>query len=364
MTDALILGGGIAGSAAATLIARTGRSVRLLERQTGAHHKVCGEFLSIEACDHLATLGIDAAALGAVAIDTVAVVSGRRIAEARLPFTAMGLSRFRLDEVMIERAASAGVIVERGVRVRSAEGRLVRTSAGDREAAIVMLATGKQRMRTGDGDEPMQGDDDPFIGFKMHLHPTPPARAHLAGRIVLILFEGGYAGLQMIEDGRANLCLVIRKARLKQLGGTWDAVWAMLCTLPHCAEWLAGADQLFDRPCTIANLPYGLAPDPFATDGMTRLGDQAGMTASLTGDGMAAALRSAFIAAQCVIEGRGIMEYGARHKAQIQGQIRRAMALQRLSDSRLARATGMLALELWPGLLRHAARATRLAAWR
>lgn len=346
------------------LIAQTGRSVRLLERQSGPHHKVCGEFLSVEACDHLATLGIDATALGAVVMDTIQVISGRHTAQAPLSFTALGLSRFRLDEALLERAAMSGADVERGVRVRGATGSCVQTSAGDREAAIIMLATGKQRVRIQDeGDGAGQVDNDPFVGFKMHIRPTPQARTRLTGRIVLVLFEGGYAGLQMIEDGRANICLVMRKARLKQVGGTWDAVWAMLGALPHCADLLADAEPLFDNPCTIANLPYGLAAEHAAKGNIIRLGDQAGMTASLTGDGMAAALRSAFIAAQCVSEGRDIAEYRVRHKQQIQGQIRRAMALQRLQDYRLPRAAGILTLQLWPGLLSHAARATRLGAW-
>lgn len=363
MTDALILGAGLAGSTAATLIAQTGRSVRLLERQAGPHHKVCGEFLSIEAHDHLTALGIDTIALGGVAIDTVQVISGKRMVESRLPFTALGLSRFRLDEALIERAVSAGAIVERGIRVRSAGDTQAQTSVGDREAAMVMLATGKQRMRAKESDDSGHGDNDPFVGFKMHLCPTPQARKRLKGRIILILFDGGYAGLQMIEGGRANVCLVIRKARLKHLGGTWGNVWQMLCTLPHCSDLLADAEPLFENPCTIANLSYGLVPDQAATDGIIRLGDQAGMTASLTGDGMAAALRSAFIAAQCVAEGRDVLEYRAQHKAQIQVQIRRAMALQRLQDSRLPKMAGMMALELWPGLLKYAARATRLGPW-
>ena len=57
MTDALVLGGGLAGSGAAILLARAGRSVSLIERETGPHHNVCGEFLSIEARDHLEALG-------------------------------------------------------------------------------------------------------------------------------------------------------------------------------------------------------------------------------------------------------------------------------------------------------------------
>ena len=43
------IGGGPAGSALATRLARSGREVVLVERETGPHDKVCGEFLSWEA---------------------------------------------------------------------------------------------------------------------------------------------------------------------------------------------------------------------------------------------------------------------------------------------------------------------------
>jgi len=45
----LVVGGGLAGAMAGLRLARAGRSVVLLEKEPGAHHKVCGEFLSPEA---------------------------------------------------------------------------------------------------------------------------------------------------------------------------------------------------------------------------------------------------------------------------------------------------------------------------
>ena len=45
----IVVGGGLAGSAFAIELARHGRPVIVLERTPGAHHKVCGEFLSAEA---------------------------------------------------------------------------------------------------------------------------------------------------------------------------------------------------------------------------------------------------------------------------------------------------------------------------
>lgn len=363
MTDALILGGGLAGGAAALLLARQGKAVRVIERERQAHHNICGEFLSVEAHDHLRALGIDPLDLGAVPIDRVRLVSGRTKVEGRLPFTALGLGRNVLDEALLDRAQAAGAEVERGVRVRELSGEAVRTSAGDREGGHILLATGKLPIRE-DGAPARQSDPDAYVGFKMHYRISPVAQARLTGVIQLVLFDGGYAGLQLVDHARANLCLVIRQRRLAALGGQWADIAAMLHALPYVGDLLADAEPLFDKPLAIANLAYGPSSAQNANDPVYRLGDQAGMTASLTGDGMAMALRSAFIAAQCLSDGRDAAFYRAWHRADTGRQLRRAMALQRAVGHPLARHVGVGIVRLWPALLGHLAGATRLPEWR
>ena len=104
----MIVGGGLAGASAACRLAREGRRVALLEREAGPAHKVCGEFLSGEALVELAGLGVDAAALGAAPITGMRMVHRGRMAECRLPFPAAGLSRYVLDEALLQRAAALG----------------------------------------------------------------------------------------------------------------------------------------------------------------------------------------------------------------------------------------------------------------
>jgi len=95
--DVLIVGGGLAGSAAAIMLARAGRSVVLVERESLPQHKVCGEFLSQEAMTYLSSLGIDLIGLGAVAIRSVRLAGRAGQSEAMLPFAAMSLTRQRLE---------------------------------------------------------------------------------------------------------------------------------------------------------------------------------------------------------------------------------------------------------------------------
>ncbi len=204
----VIVGGGPAGAAAAC---RLGRRATLLERERGPAHKVCGEFISGEAVADLAGLGVDVAALGASAIGAVRLVHRGRVAEARLPFRAAGLSRRVLDEALLARAAAAGAAVHRGVRVRSAAPGRVQTDAGAVEAPALLLATGKHDLR-GLARQP-GAEPEALVGFKLHLRLRAAQQAALAGHVEVLLFAGGYAGLQLVEDGVANLCLLADRAR-------------------------------------------------------------------------------------------------------------------------------------------------------
>src|SRR5690606_21932983 len=87
-SEAIVVGGGLAGASAACVLAQAGRPVLVIERETKPCHKVCGEFLGIEAQTYLARLGIDLNGLDASRISSVRLVHGTRVAEARLPFEA------------------------------------------------------------------------------------------------------------------------------------------------------------------------------------------------------------------------------------------------------------------------------------
>src|SRR5690606_5229886 len=116
--ETVVIGGGPARSAAAIYLARQGMPVRLLERQPGPHHKVCGEFISYEAAHHLKNLGLDLPALGAIPIRHTRFYNSEQELEFDLPFTAWSLSRCTLDSALLMQAESAGAIVERGTAVR------------------------------------------------------------------------------------------------------------------------------------------------------------------------------------------------------------------------------------------------------
>lgn len=361
VSEALVLGGGLAGGAAAVLLARAGVEVRLLEREASPTHKVCGEFLSVEARQDLCRLGLDPARLGGVPIDRLRLVAGTSQVEAKLPFVALGLSRKLLDEALLDLAAGEGARIERGVRVTGMGEGNVATSVGTLRSGHVLLATGKHDVR---GARRIVGDaSSDYVGFKLHFRLGAKPRNALAGAIDLILFDGGYAGLQLVSHDVANLCLVVRKGRLARAGGNWDALFADLLREPGFATRLDDAQTLFPQPLTVAKLPYGYLCDPrdCALPGLFRIGDQGAKTASLSGDGMAIALRTAHLAASAILQGATGREYHQSLRKAVSRQVGRAMLLQKAAElPSLAVQAGFGLLRIYPGLLGHLAKATRL----
>src|SRR5205814_1454116 len=85
--DALVIGGGPAGSTAAILLAMAGWSVTLLERSQFPRRKVCGEYLSATNLPLLDHLGVGAAfrAEAGPPIRKVAIFAGKSSVQADLP---------------------------------------------------------------------------------------------------------------------------------------------------------------------------------------------------------------------------------------------------------------------------------------
>ena len=359
MKRATIIGGGLAGGAAATRLAQRGQAPLLLERESGTHDKICGEFLSVEAGRHLGALGFDVARLGGARIDRVRIHAGRRIAEARLPFVATGVTRRSLDAALLDHATAAGAEVRRDTAVRHiADGRAV-TGDGATDAGPLLLATGKHDLR-GESRDPA-GTIQGLIGFKQFFRAGPRLRAALAGAVDVTTFDGGYAGVQCVEGDRVNLCLLVDRGRFKALGGTWPALFAALAREPGLAM-LAEAEPLLDKPLTMSNVPYGYLATPTPHDGLYRLGDQAAVIPSFCGDGMAMALHGGRLAADMLADGAPAPAYQARLRGDVARQVRLATGLQRFATSAPGRFALVAGLAAVPSALAALARWTRVEA--
>lgn len=360
--DVVVVGGGPAGSAAAIHLASAGVRVTLLERTRAAHDVVCGEFLSAGAQAHLAALGVAVAPPLGAPIRRLRLIRGTQEVEARLPFTALGLSRRVLDERLLERARAVGVTVRRGVTVRAVEPGAAVLADGSRvTAGAVFLATGKHDLRS---HRRPAGIHPGLVGLKMRLDGGGDRRERRdGGAIDLLLFDGGYAGHQPVGAGQATVCLLVTADRWRRLGASWPRLMADLArTSPRWRDRLGAARPLWQRPLAVAGQPYGFQAAGGDADGpLYRIGDQVAVVPSFCGEGIALALHSARLAADCFLaHGADTAPYYAA-AAEAFGRVRPAAWASRALEQPAVQAAAVQAAALAPRLLTVLARSTRLA---
>jgi flavin-dependent dehydrogenase len=361
--EPLIIGAGPAGCAAAITLGRAGHHPVLFERNNGPVDKVCGDFLSADTIQRLRGLGADPAALGASFIGRVRLIHKEHVAEAALPFPAMGLSRRVLDDALLTRARQAGaeVLSGRTVRHLTRQDRSWSVEADDGEpvtAETVFLATGKHDLR----DMPRPRSDGDAVGMKMYLTLSPEAARRLKDATELTLFPGGYAGLQDVEDGRTVLCIAVRRSAFQSYGGNWNRLLAAIGdTSRRFSAMLAGATPLLPRPLAVAGIPYGYQTRREPPNGLYRLGDQAAVIPSLTGDGMAIATHSGQAAAGIWLAGGDSAAYHRALSRRLAPQMRLAGLLHHVSMGGLTQAAVIRAARLFPALMSQAATYTRMS---
>ena len=357
--DAIAIGGGLAGTAFALELARQGLRVAIVERTATPTLKVCGDFLSREAQELLAYLGVDVRELGAAHVSRLRLVSGAHSATAELPFTAAGLSRLRLDETLLQRAQAAGAEIIRGggatALVRGADE--VRVSAGDLvlRARSAALATGKHNLRgfpRGPGSS---------TAYKIQLSLSPAAARDLRDVVQLVSYRGGYVGACSVEEGSATICWLMDRLAMREVGPDWRAHLAWIARQSaRAGDLLSGARFASDRPAAVSAIPYGymrtavIAPDIFP------LGDQLCVIPSFTGDGTSLALSSGLAAARAVLDGRGAGTFQADFLARIRAQFLWARAVEATFAYAPARTFGVGAVALAPGIVGLIASLTRV----
>lgn len=361
-TDAIVVGAGPAGSAAAIGLARGGAKVLLLERARETGDALCGGFLSWQTLARLEALGIAADALGGQRVACVRLFAGKRMSETRLPEAALGVSRQRLDSTLQDAAVAAGVGLERGVHATGIADRSVQTRDGAALAAgAIFLAAGKHGFRGFPREPASWQRADPVMGLRLRL-PAHPALDRLIGEAVeLHLFDRGYAGLVRQEDGSGNLCLAVHKSRLDEAGGDPAALLRALGdALPRLAERLACAAGPHDIDA-IGHVPYGWRTAETAP-GLFRLGDQAGVIPSLAGEGMGLAVASAEAAVAAWRHRGGAAAPGFQRA--LAARMARPFALAnlvwRLGENPRSAAPMTAAASLFPSLVRMISRTTRI----
>lgn len=358
MKGALILGGGPAGAAAAIGLAAAGVPHLLIERTRETGDALCGGFLSWRTLETLGALGVEAGALNPASVTRVRLFAGRRVVDAPLPRPAKGVSRRRLDTLMLARAEALGARVERGVGARAIEGGAVRLSDGALlTPKALFLASGKHDVRGAARPADARGAD-PALGLRVRLPATPALTKLVGDAVELHLFDRGYAGVVLQEDGSANLCLAVARSRMLEAGGPAALLRALGDELPALGERLAHGHG-HGAIDAVANVPYGWRARG-GVAGVFRLGDQAGVIPSLAGEGMGIAVASGARAATAFAAGEGAIGYQRRLSQDLRRPLALAGAVRDLAERPTLAPAALALARLAPGLIQLVARATRV----
>jgi len=321
--DAIVVGAGPGGSAAAYHMARHGLRVLLLEKSEFPREKVCGDGLTPRAVRQLVRMGVDTSAkAGWMHNRGLRVIGGGVRLELDWPELASypnhGLVRTRLDfdDLLAKRAVGAGAVLhtlvnvtgpvldgegrvvgvraERGAGREPVEFRAPLTVAADGVSGRLPLALGLTKR----ADRPIgvavrryyhsaaRADDD-------YLESWLELRSREAGDRLL----PGYGWLFGLGDGRVNVGLGVLNS---------SAAFGRTNYRKMLTDWLRGTPAdwgLTDEanaagPILGAALPMGFNRVPHYTRGLMLVGDSGGMVNPFNGEGIPYAMESGELAAE------------------------------------------------------------------
>lgn len=316
MYDVAIVGGGPGGATLAALLAQRGRSVVLFDRDQFPRDKLCGEFLSYDALAPLELIGLleELDREGATEISRCRIVGPRGTYEFDLPRAARGISRLRLDAMLVRRAAELGATVREGWAVdairRTRDGFAIDARNREHEpqfatARIVAGAWGRWGRIDRQLERPFTRDmARRHFGFKRHYLPiaseapsTATSRQHT---IDLYSFPRGYLGVNGVEGGEVNICGLVHASALDGLRGGWET---FVDSLPREGEHLRRLFASHEPAQTqfLSSEPVIFAARSPAVNGILMVGDAAGIIDPLAGNGMAMAIQSALAAASIIV---------------------------------------------------------------
>jgi geranylgeranyl reductase family protein len=311
--DVLIVGAGPAGSVAATVLARKGVRVRIVDRAAFPRPKLCGDTLNPGTLAALRALELAAPIeRAALRVDGMRLTGpGGVVVEGRYPdgLYGLALTRGALDWALLQQAIAVGAEFEPGTTVRRA---LIDSSAGSASVhGVVARAGGRDHELRAPVIVAADGRRSALaFGLGLARHPARPRRwavgayyeqAGAPASFGEMHIRGGrYIGVAPVPGGLANVCLVKPSAAADP---------ALRHPASLLAAEIAGDPYLCDRFGAAAPVqppvvlgPLAVDAAPVALPGLILAGDAAGFVDPMTGDGLRFAVRGGALAAGAALE--------------------------------------------------------------
>jgi flavin-dependent dehydrogenase len=304
--DVIVCGAGPAGSVAATVLARGGARVLMIDRARFPRDKLCGDTINPGTVAILRRLGLfGAIEPHATPVDGMLVTGERGVAVRcayRRGICGYALLRRDLDEALAREAVAAGVRFEDGTLVREP---LVDTEwrDGPRVRGVVLAGRDGRDLRVpaplviaADGRRSRLA-----IPLGLTRHPRRPRRwaigAYFTGVESVASFgemhvrRGRYVGIARVPTGVANVCAVVPAGTAVR-----DPAAVLLRQIGRDA-WLRERFRKARLACAPTVLgPLAVDASDAGMPGLLLAGDAAGFIDPMTGDGLRFAVRGGELA--------------------------------------------------------------------
>lgn len=316
--DALVVGGGPAGSSCAYWLAEAGWDVVVVERKRFPREKTCGDALTPRAVRQLEEMGLGRSLSAHHRYEGLRAVAGRQTLEMAWPrhpdYPSHGyvVTRADLDAIVAGRAAEAGADVRQGVEATAPvmeagalRGAAVRAGGGEPaevRARYVVVADGANSRfgrAIGASRERRWPMGLAIRGYYRSARSGEPwIESHLDVREEGGAVLPGYGWIFPLGDGRVNVGvgLLSTSARWKSVN-TSRLMEAFVAGAPR--SWGLTESSLCGPP-TGGKLPMGLSVGPQAGPTHLLVGDAGGSINPFNGEGIAYAYETGRMAAFAV----------------------------------------------------------------
>ena len=321
--DFIVVGGGPAGSACATVLARNDRKVLLLEKAKFPREKICGECINPRCWELFEMLGVNEGirARHPKPILEVAIMNrtGTKI-RMKVPFAThrpfIAMKRSVLDDVLMRNAESAGVEVREQTTVQNIEqtsewkisafdfsknneeifsGRML--IGADGRNSIVAQSLNRKPAQTVTKEKRR-------IGLQWHIHAIPSIK----NSVEMLLFTGGYCGIVNVNDECATVAMVTSSelaglARHDFTTFLSRTIW----TNPTARKKFGEMDPITD---TLSAFPITPRWYDHNSPGAFLVGDAHRTVEPFTGEGIYFALKDGIETAQSIVSSTESSRFG------------------------------------------------------
>lgn len=297
--DIIIVGAGLAGLTSAIHLSKYRVNVLLIEKNRLPKHKVCGEYISNEVLPYLEFLGIDPFKFGAKRINQFELsTSQNKTIKSQLPLGGFGISRFKIDKVLADKAEENGVKIiydsVSDIEYENNEFTVSTLNKSKYKSKFVIGAYGKRSGIDFKLNRKFIKKKSPYLAVKTHVKGNFPSDL-----VALHNFEGGYCGASKVEDGSINLCYITDFNSFKKYNSIEAFQENVVYKNRNLESLFEYSEKVFESPLTISQISF-LPKNPVEHH-VIMCGDTAGLIHPLCGNGMSMAIRSAQIASTLIL---------------------------------------------------------------